>query len=87
VVHVLRAALKTAVEDTHKGVLVQLGGQLKYLVLLEGNSGDLLDAKLRQLQAQMTELKRALGHSRGVVFLEDHTQRKRSRRRCRLTPG
>jgi hypothetical protein len=34
----------------------------------------LLDAKLRQLQLQMTELKTAVGCSRSAGCLEDHTQ-------------
>jgi hypothetical protein len=34
--------------------------------------GDKLDAVLKQLQAQMSELKTAVGRSQGVGFLEDH---------------
>jgi hypothetical protein len=67
---------------THKVVLAQISGQLQSslfelfgaLSSTTATPRDLLDAWLRQLQAQMTELKTAVGRSHDVGFLEDYTQ-------------
>jgi hypothetical protein len=80
----LRAAVETAVRDTYKVVLEKIGVQLKtFLAPLLGlfgalssdksTPGDKVDAKLKQLQSQMTEPKTAVGRSQGVGFLGDHT--------------
>jgi hypothetical protein len=94
----LRAAVETAVGDTYKVVLDKIGEKLKtFLVPLIGlvgvvaatksTPGDLLDAKLMQLQVQMTELKLTVSRSQGVGFLEDHAhelpQEELERQGCR----
>jgi hypothetical protein len=80
----LRATMKTVAEDTYKVVLDKMAAQLttfldpilglfRALSSDKSTPGDKLDAKLKHLQAQMTELKTAVGRSQGVGFLEDHT--------------
>jgi hypothetical protein len=80
----LRDEVQKAVGDTYDSVLLKIGEQLRIslapLFDLFGalssdktTPGNKLDAKLQQLQAQMTELRTAVGSRQGMGFLEDHT--------------
>jgi hypothetical protein len=60
---------RCAAEDLSSSTLCLFG----VLSSDKSTPGDLLDAKLKQLQAQMAELKLAVSCSQGVGFLKDHT--------------
>jgi hypothetical protein len=74
----LRAAVETAVGNTYKMVLDKLGEQLQtalaplfgFFGVLSSNKstpGDLLNAKMKQLQAQISGLKQATSRSQGSL--------------------
>jgi hypothetical protein len=81
----LKVALETSEEDTRKFVLADMGQRLKTslapLIGLFGSlsssketPGDLLDTRLNQMQAQMTELQTAASRSGSMGFLDDQTK-------------